>query len=135
MEDQEDCTTELFLTADGVVEFGETDGPVWTSAVGSWSVAPGTDDFVMPIVRTYKTGQSNTDMGEFSFDIGRIYRGEMTNVGDSVGITGAMEEMPDEVFGSNDEEPKKVGFFNMIDGTDIREDRRPDARMGVQRSW
>lgn len=42
MEDKENCTTELFLTANGQVEFGETDGPVWADAIGTWQVMPGT---------------------------------------------------------------------------------------------
>lgn len=83
----------------------------------------------MTLIRKFKTGQSKTDMGEFDYEIGRVYKGEMTKVGDSVGITGTMNSLPDALTGE-----QQVGFFNMIDGTDIREDRRPDARMGVQRS-
>jgi len=68
MEDQDSSTTELFLTADGGVEFGDTDGPIFTSAVGNWEVAPETNDFSMYITRSYKTGNDNTDVGEFSFE-------------------------------------------------------------------
>ena len=41
----------------------------------------------------------------------------MTNVGESVGITGVMhtQDSPDA------EDNVEVGFFNMIDGTDERE--------------
>ena len=46
----------------------------------------------------------------------RTFSGEMTLVGESVGITGVMENV-DETLGVNNE----VGFFNMIDGTDERE--------------
>ena len=46
----------------------------------------------------------------------RTFSGEMTLVGESVGITGVMENV-DETLGENNE----VGFFNMIDGTDERE--------------
>jgi hypothetical protein len=35
MEDRENCTTELFLKEDGQVLIGETDGPLWTEAVGT----------------------------------------------------------------------------------------------------
>jgi hypothetical protein len=143
MEDRDNCTTELFLTVDGTVEFGETDGPVWTAAVGQWSVQPGTDDFTMVVTRTFSTGRSKTDMGEFSYDIARTYVGEMTKVGDSVGITGVMydgvvvaDAAAATVDGSSSaQQPaRQLGFFNMIDGTDIREDRRLDARVGVQSS-
>ena len=113
MEDKDNSTTELFLTAEGNVEFGETDGPLWSDAEGRWHVEPGTDDFTMTIIRRFNTGASNTDMGEFSYEIGRSYVGVMTKVGDSVGITGVMHSLPDE-FGSAEQE---VGYFNMIDGT------------------
>jgi hypothetical protein len=45
LEDKESCTTELFLKSDGVIEFGETDGPIYLAAAGTWSVPPGTDDY------------------------------------------------------------------------------------------
>ena len=68
MEDIDSCTTELFLNAKGGVEFGDTDGPRFVTAEGHWLVAPGTNDFTMHIRRTFKTGQDNTDMGEFTFE-------------------------------------------------------------------
>eukprot|EP00977_Amphora_coffeiformis_P008513 scaffold1924_cov218-Amphora_coffeaeformis.AAC.5 len=175
MEDSDNCTTELFLTADGLVEFGETDGPMWDEVAGNWHVKPGTDDFTMVIFRRFGTGRSGTDMGEFAYEIGRVYKGEMTKVGDSVAITGVMHSQPDEF----SQEDRQIGYFNMIDGrysgqwirqkvcnfplhcdtgfspfvllthasshtffiadlfhtgTDVREDRRADARSGVQQS-
>ena len=36
MEDRENCTTELFLKEDGQVLIGETDGPLWTEAIGKF---------------------------------------------------------------------------------------------------
>lgn len=36
MEDRENCTTELFLKEDGEVLIGETDGPLWSEAVGTY---------------------------------------------------------------------------------------------------
>lgn len=45
MEDKDSCTTELYLRADGVIEFGDTDGPQFITAAGTWSVPPGTDDY------------------------------------------------------------------------------------------
>ena len=112
MEDKENSTTELFLTAEGTVEFGETDGPLWSAAEGRWHVEPGTDDFSMVIFRKFNTGSSRTDMGEFSYEIGRTFTGTMTKVGESVGITGVMHTQADE-YGTPD---KEIGYFNMIDG-------------------
>ena len=54
--------------ADGDIEFGDTDGPVFTSAVGRWEVPHGTNDYTMYITRTYSAGQDKTDMGSFSFE-------------------------------------------------------------------
>lgn len=105
MEDKESCTTELFLLEDGGVEFGETDGPLWTSAVGGWKIFPGTDNFQMDIVRKFSTGTSGRDMGEFDYEIVRSFVGEMTEVGESVGIAGVM----------NSADNQEVGFFSMID--------------------
>jgi hypothetical protein len=112
MEDKDNATTELFLKIDGTVEFGDTDGPRWISARGEWSVTPGTDDFTMKITRQFKAGVDNTDMGEFDYELERIYVGDMTMVGACVGITGVMRipELSE----------REVGFFNMIDATNVR---------------
>ena len=145
MEDAENCTTELFLKKDGTVEIGKTDGPVWIMAQGSWHIIQGTDKFVMTIVKTFQTGSTTRDMGEFEFDVIRTYQGDMIYVGESVAITGIMKhnkmatnnKFNNNKFNNNniredDEEEEDneetVGFFNMIDGTDIRLDRRDDAR-------
>ena len=144
MEDAENCTTELFLKKDGTVEIGKTDGPVWIMAQGSWHIIQGTDKFVMTIVKTFQTGSTTRDMGEFEFDVIRTYQGDMIYVGESVAITGIMKHnkmATNNKFNNNnnnnniredeDEEEdneETVGFFNMIDGTDIRLDRRDDAR-------
>lgn len=117
MEDKDNCTTELFLKEDRTIEFGDTDGPMWKEAVGVWQVVPGTDDFSMRISRTFSSGQPNTDMGEFMFEVSRTYAGEMTMVGESVGITGvAYAKKP-----MGEEMEQEVGYFNMIDGTVERE--------------
>jgi len=69
LEDKDTCTTELFLRADGVIEFGDTDGPVFTDAIGRWAVPEGTNTYGMIIKRTFQAGASDgTDMGEFSFE-------------------------------------------------------------------
>ena len=118
MEDKDNCTTELFLLEDGGVEFGETDGPLWTAAVGQWQVIPGTDNFKMDIVRKFSTGTKGRDMGEFDYEIVRSFVGEMTEVGDSVGIAGVMHTNQ-----SLDGDDKEVGFFSMIDVSFIDGDK------------
>ena len=105
---------------------GKTDGPIWTNAIARWAVVPGTNNFKMGLTRIYPGGQSNTDMGEFAYEVHRSYTGEMTKVGDSVAITGVMTAHDE-----NGDGAIEVGFFNMIDGTDVRRDKRPDARIGV----
>lgn len=127
MEDRENCTTELFLKEDGTVLVGDTDGPLWTDAKGEWMIAPGTNDFVMTITRTFGAGQENSPMGEFEYQLERTFQGDMTEVGESVAITGVLLS-EDPMTG----EDKEVGFFNMIDGTDVRLDKRADAQSGTR---
>jgi hypothetical protein len=123
MEDKETCTTELFLNTDRTITFGESNGPLAASAVGEWQVTPGTNDFTMTIMRSFNSGQSNTDMGEFDFKVARTYVGDMTMVGACVGITGATF-----VEAASGEEKAEVGYFNMIDSTDERAERNMSAR-------
>jgi len=65
-------------------------------------------------------------MGEFEYELERTYIGDMTAVGESVAVTGVMHCT--DVLSGEDQE---VGFFNMIDGTDAREDKRTDAQPGT----
>jgi len=113
-EDKDVWTTELFLNADRTVKFGQTDGAPFDKAMGTWEIYPGTNDFKMKIERRFNTGREKSDVGEFSFVVERTYIGEMTEVGESVGITGVIQAME----GLNNEIVKEVGYFNMIDGTD-----------------
>ena len=119
-EDSEICTTEVHLNPDRSVLVGDTDGPYFEASAGEWNVAPGTNDFTMRIQKRFRTGQSSTDMGEFAFDVYRVYRGDMALVGDSVAITGVMTDDHDS--------DKEVGFFNMIDGTDEKDGYEGRAR-------
>ena len=89
-EDKECATTELYLMADRRVEFGDTDGPMTIESVGTWQVQPNTDNFSMLITRKFSGGKEGTDMGEFTFETVREFKGEMTMVGESVAITGQM---------------------------------------------
>jgi WW domain len=126
MEDRETCTTELFLKEDGTVLLGDTDGPLWESATGYWQVRPGTDDFSMSISKTFKTGDENRDMGEFEFQVTRTFQGDMAMVGESVAITGVMKNEQEDGQPTQIDQPE-VGFFNMIDATEIRLDIRTDT--------
>ena len=90
------------MRPDRVIDFGDTDGPVPLETEGNWDIQPGTDNFSMTIRRKFTTGKEGTDMGEFSFETIRVYKGEMTMVGESVGITGVMLNQ-DELFGEKGE--------------------------------
>lgn len=68
------------------------------SVEGVWDVVPGTDNFIMTIRKCFSTGSSGSDMGEFSFEILREYKGDMTMIGESVAITGVMINK-DEILG------------------------------------
>lgn len=119
LEDQEACTTELFLNRDATVTIGETNGPVFVSAKGTWEQTTNTDgsSFKMVLKRTYRAGKEKTAptaMGEFQFEVERTFLGEMTRVGESLAVSGTMHHL-DEIFGDSE-----VGFFNLIDTTQER---------------
>lgn len=115
-EDQDTCTSEVFLNADGTIFVGETDGPLPTQVSGTWQqYEDGT--FTMSISRTFPAGQPQTErtnMGEFSFTVERIFKGELSTVGTLLSISGSIYDV-DDVFGD-----RQVGFFNMIDTTDAK---------------
>ena len=116
LEDKDTCTTELFLNANRTIDFGESDGPLWIAATGTWSVAPGTNDFGMEISRTFETGSSGRQMGEFTYDLVRRYEGELSMVGASVAIGGLVYAKKN--LGTADSgEEIPAGYFNMIDAT------------------
>jgi len=123
MEDNESCTTEIYLNDDGSVDVSmtETDGPLPKATFGTWKVLEegGEDDdspppFEMLIGRTFGTG---IGMGEDagSFTVERTFRGYVTMVGDAVAISGSMHIL-DDVKGDID-----VGYFSMIDTTDAKD--------------
>lgn len=116
LEDKETATTELFLQEDHTVSLGVTDGPISKNAQGTWM--QGEDgSFAMNITRTFEAGREETtwtDMGEFDFNVERTFTGEMSFVGACIAVTGAIHSV-DAILGD-----REVGFFNMIDTTDIR---------------
>jgi len=126
MEDQECCTTEVYLADDGSVRVSttQTDGPPPSSASGTWEEREGSSSgdtegeesspFRMMIARTFGTGVGiGADSG--SFTVERTFRGSLAKVGDAVSITGSMHIL-DDIRGEID-----VGFFSMIDTTDARD--------------
>ena len=118
LEDQDRCTTEVFLQADRTIYFGDTDGPLPASQEGRWDVPPGTNSFQMVIRRTFGAGDDGKDVGEFSFDVEKLYEGEMSMVGESVAIQGTIKIV--DPLNPDAEELMEVGFFQMIDGTQDR---------------
>ncbi|CAB9525902.1 expressed unknown protein [Seminavis robusta] len=116
LEDRESCSTELTLETDNTVTLGDTDGPLFSQATGTWSVYHSKEEeeqeellFDMSITRTFDAGQKSTDMGEFTFSVDRMYLGDVTKVGDRLAVTGTIH-LVDELLGD-----EKIGFFNMID--------------------
>eukprot|EP00571_Detonula_confervacea_P016764 CAMPEP_0172297512 /NCGR_PEP_ID=MMETSP1058-20130122/505_1 /TAXON_ID=83371 /ORGANISM="Detonula confervacea, Strain CCMP 353" /LENGTH=217 /DNA_ID=CAMNT_0013006673 /DNA_START=120 /DNA_END=773 /DNA_ORIENTATION=+ len=140
LEDAETSTTDVLLNSDLTVSLGETDGPLYTAAEGTWSedceyMSVSDDDydqstldvennlkrsFTMKLARTFVTGvekaEASTDIGEIKYSVERTYKGECTLVGGSVfAMNGEILDV-DEIFGD-----RRVGFFNMIDATEERE--------------
>lgn len=110
-EDAETSTTEVFLRRDKTVEIGETDGPVFIDASGTWEHGPD-GHFQMKLKRTFEAGKGPSkaqDMGEFNYVVERTFTGDLGKVGASVAASGSIH-CQDEQLG--DEE---VGFFNLID--------------------
>jgi hypothetical protein len=53
-------------------------------------------------------------VGEFDFEVGRVYSGELSYVGASIAVSGSIHII-DEKLGN-----EEVGFFNLIDTTSSR---------------
>ena len=120
LEDKDTCTSDLFLKADRTIEFGETDGPLWTAASGTWHVVPETNEFTMWLSRSYTTGSSSRQMGEFSYTLERRFSGELTLVGESIAVSGVVYV---KISDDDDDEINEIsaGYFNMIDATAERQ--------------
>lgn len=117
LEDNETATTEIFLNADETVALGKTDGPLPHDGKGIWRFHPKDKSFEMKLRRTFDTGRqklSSTDMGEFDYEVERIFLGEITHVGESLAVSGSIHLMG-ETLG---DEKAGVGYFTMIDTTD-----------------
>ncbi|KAL9180862.1 hypothetical protein ACHAXT_011315 [Thalassiosira profunda] len=128
LEDAEASTTDVLLNPDMTVTLGGTNGPLYVSSHGTWSES-GQDDqtaedfqrtFQMKLTRRFASGaegQDGTEVGKFEYDVERTYEGEGFLVGGSVlAMNGEILDV-DEIFGE-----RRVGFFNMIDTTEEREE-------------
>lgn len=118
-EDKESSSTEIFLSNDGTVTLGDTDGPLALQATGTWS--QDNEKFEMTIKRTFQSGQDGSDVGEFKFDVVRGYVGFLESVGGSIAISGSMH-LKDEYRGD-----MEVGYFSMIDTTESKLGSEDDA--------
>jgi hypothetical protein len=116
LEDKENISTEIHLKPDNTVAFGETDGPPPAETVGVWTFNEDENIFEMKVVRTFGAGLSGTNIGEFDFGVERTYVGIVTKVGNAVAVSGSIRLTDDLTLGGGD----KVGFFNLIDTTEIR---------------
>jgi hypothetical protein len=119
MEDKERCITEIFLSTDKTITFGETDGPLPVRSEGTWENNSKRDgDLRMTIKRTFSAGQPtpkgkpSTDIGEFQYEVERTYIGRMEKIGDLLGFSGSIHETH-----SHSEEDGTVGYFELIDTT------------------
>jgi len=138
LEDAETSTTDVLLNADMTVTLGGTNGPLYTASSGTWSESSQflKDDqnepeefkrmFELKLTRRFITGadgpEGTTEIGEFEYDVERTYRGECFIVGESTfAMNGEILDV-DEVFGD-----RRLGFFNMIDTTEERENNAMGA--------
>ena len=115
LEDKEKAVTEIRLNADYTVTVGETDGPLFTEAKGTWSATA--DRLTMTLHRSYSAGTESptaTDMGEFSFTVDRTFTGNLYMVGAKLAVEGSVHCLDEH--GDNE-----VGYFEMIDVTKERE--------------
>ena len=124
LEEKEDrctCITEIVLAEDNTLHIGNTDGPQPTSSHGTWMIDHQDErsTFTMKLERTFKTGYSGTDMGEFFYPVERTFVGELTKAGALDAIEGSIH-IPsldnDDTLGS---ETTAIGYFSMIDITNI----------------
>jgi hypothetical protein len=82
---------------------GETDGPPVEKFWGVWTLRDsGEKPFRMEFIRTYSGGEhtGKNQMGEFTYDVKREFYGDVSMVGNCVGIIGSIH---------GDEETAHVG--------------------------
>lgn len=125
MEDAEKSITEVFLDTDNQVYLGLSDGPNYQHASGTWKIHQptpngGDDDddddvhhlFEMNLYRVFEGGRDplqDTDMGKFTYQVSRRFKGNLKMVGDRICIEGVVQYIED------DRGTAHVGYFEMID--------------------
>ena len=107
-EGSESCISEIVLLHDFSLKIGQTDGPRHIEAVGTWSIGEG-GVFSMRLCRTYKTGYSGSDMGEFTFPVERNFSGQASEVGGLLALEGSAHASDDQLG------RVKVGYFSILD--------------------
>jgi hypothetical protein len=119
MEDKERCITEIFLSTDKTITFGETDGPLPVRSEGTWEHNSKRDgELRMTIKRTFPAGQPtpkgkpSTDIGEFQYEVERSYIGRMEKIGDLLGFSGSIHDAH-----CHSDEDGTIGYFELIDTT------------------
>jgi hypothetical protein len=134
-EDHANCVTEIVLHSDHTITIGQSDGPLFQQAVGSWSFDqesfPSDVAFAMKLQRTYKAGYKGSDMGEFSFVVTRTFVGALTQVGHAVAVEGSIYNDggdESEIFDGLRSGMGRVGFFSMIDTTPTKEEEENDEK-------
>ena len=120
MEDRDACTTEVILNPDHTVTPLETNGPIHKEASGTWTLDSLSGEFVMTLSRTYEAGYSSkvpTSVGVFAFTTVRKFVGRLYNIGVKQGISGNIFDISDGAADDASQEPRNVGYFEMIDST------------------
>lgn len=100
----------------------ETDGPIFKRANGVWEQTPD-GSFTMIIKRIFDAGREATEatnMGMFEFEVERVFRGDLTVIGETVAVSGSIH-IEDDLLGD-----REVGFFNLIETTAAKYGQAPD---------
>lgn len=110
-EDAASCASAVYLSADGSISMGRTDGPVPERVSASWKYNQSEGEVLLDIERVFKA-----DSG-LEFSVKRILRGHLDdsrkNLEDLPVFTGGMYNVPAD-FSKNSE----VGWFALILATD-----------------
>ncbi|CAN8065904.1 unnamed protein product [Agarophyton chilense] len=105
-EDAVSTTSAVFLSSDGTLSIGKTDGPTPEKVDATWKYSDSDGELLVEIERFYEEGNTK-------FSVKRILRGHLDDSGkylvDLPVFSGGMYQHPAD-FSSNSE----IGWFNMI---------------------
>lgn len=130
--------TQVILNSDHTIQVGMTDGPIPAIAQGTWMIQEDDGLFAMHLVRTFSaTGygsasggygidDGSSNVGDFSYSLERDFiAGDITQVGECLALSGTAHAITeDDVLGLESELDAKVGYFTMLDVTDITSEER-----------